>query len=435
MDYTQTIDYLFKQLPMFQRVGASAYKADLKTTLKLDNYFNHPHKNYKTIHVAGTNGKGSVAHSVASVLQEAGYKTGLYTSPHYLDFRERIRINGISIDKDFVIEFVEKNKSFLFSLKPSFFEITAAMAFEYFAKQKVEIAVVEVGMGGRLDSTNIIKPILSIITNIGYDHIQFLGNTLKSIATEKAGIIKKDIPVVIGEKKVELKSVFSKKAQEVDAPIFFANHNFEITNFSHSIKNTLHVNINKHGKLAYNNLEFGLNGNYQILNIISVIQAINILQKMLIISEEHIYKGLKNVVGNTNIVGRWQNLGENPKIICDAGHNVDGISNVVSQLKNEKYNKLRIVFGTVNDKEIDEILKLLPQEAKYYFTKASVQRALNHNVLLNKSKKYMLIGNSFSTVSQAIEEALINSENDDLIFIGGSTFVVADALEFFNKKS
>ncbi len=435
MNYKETTDFLFSQLPMYQRIGKAAYKADLSTTLKLDQYFNHPHKKYKTIHIAGTNGKGSVAHSIASVLQEAGYKTGLYTSPHYIDFRERIKINGINISKEFVIKFTQKHKSIFSSLKPSFFEITAAMAFDYFAQQNVDIAVIEVGMGGRLDSTNIINPILSIITNISYDHTQFLGNNLKSIATEKAGIIKRNIPVVIGETKPELKAVFSIKAQEVDAPIFFANHNFSLSNIVHSSDNTLIFNINKHGKLYFNSLEFGLNGDYQQYNIITIVQAIELLQKQMTISEHNIFAGLKNVISNTKIMGRWQKLNDYPKIICDAGHNFDGILQVTEQLKYQQYDKLHIIFGMVNDKEISKILKLLPQQAKYYFTKANIQRALDQNILKNQAQNYNLHGSSFSSVNKAIEEAIKNAQKNDLIFIGGSSYIVADALIFFNKNS
>lgn len=435
MNYQETLDYLFKQLPMFQRIGKAAYKADLDTTLKLDQYFNHPHKKYKTIHVAGTNGKGSVSHSIASILQESGLKTGLYTSPHYLDFRERIRINGNLISEKSVIDFTQKHKEFFINLKPSFFEITAAMAFEYFAQENIDIAVIEVGMGGRLDSTNIISPILSIITNIGYDHMQFLGDNLKSIAAEKAGIIKKNTRLVIGETKAEIKAVFSQKAQEIDAPIYFAHHNFSVSNSIHSQNNTLFFNINKHSNIQYNSLEFGLNGDYQNQNIITIIQAIELLKDELNISKENIYSGLKKVVENTGIMGRWQILSNKPLTICDAGHNYDGILQVTNQLKNQNFEKLHFIFGAVNDKEISKILNLLPKDAIYYFTKASIERALDQNILINQAINFGLQGNAYSNVELAIVDAKKNAQTNDLIFIGGSSFVVADALAYFNKKS
>jgi len=376
MNYQETIEFLYNQLPMYQRIGKAAYKADLNTTIKLDNYFNNPHKNYRTIHIAGTNGKGSVAHSIASVLQEQGLKVGLYTSPHYLDFRERIKINGQMVSKDFIVDFVKDHSSFFATLKPSFFEITVAMAFEYFHKQKVDIAIIEVGMGGRLDSTNIIKPILSIITNIGFDHTQFLGNKLSQIAQEKAEIIKKDIPVVVGEKKTEIKSVFSTKAQYVDAPLYFSSHNFSI-------------------------------------------------QQSFIDSNNQ----------NTGIMGRWQTLSKNPLVICDAGHNIDGISMVIRQLNSLNFDNLHIILGTVNDKDLSKILKVLPINAQYYFTKANISRALNEQSLQNSASNFDLTGKSFKNVSTAIENALKNYKKSDLIFIGGSTFIVAEAIEFFTNKS
>lgn len=432
MNYEQTIEYLFKQLPMYQRIGKAAYKANLETTIALDNYYNNPHKRFKTIHIAGTNGKGSTAHSLASILQEAGYKVGLYTSPHYLDFRERIKINGENVSKEFVVDFTDKHSAFFLKLKPSFFEITVAMAFEYFAVQNVDFAVIEVGMGGRLDSTNIVKPILSIITSIGFDHTQFLGSELTKIAGEKAGIIKKDVPVVIGETKPELKAVFSKKAQQIDAPVYFADHSYRVKNYVHNAEGNLVFNIEKHGTQIFESLEFGLAGDYQQFNISAILQSTELLTKSFQISENHIRNGLKNIVQNTGIIGRWQTLSENPKVICDAGHNYDGILNVISQLKRQNYKKLHFIFGTVNDKDLTKILRILPTDAKYYFTKAQIARSLDEKELQNIALNYGLGGTSYSTVQEAITHAKKKYSEEDLIFVGGSTFVVAEAIEYFH---
>lgn len=432
MTYEETLEYMFSQLPMYQRIGAAAYKANLDNTIALDNYLQHPHTKYKTIHIAGTNGKGTTSHSIASVLQEAGYKVGLYTSPHLLDFRERIRVNGEKISKEFVVDFVEKHMNFLKSKQLSFFEMTVGMAFDYFAKQNIDVAVIEVGMGGRLDSTNIIKPVLSIITNISYDHQKFLGNDLISIAKEKAGIIKKDIPVVVGETKPNVKAVFTQKADETDAPIFFANHNFTIQNFYENDKNQLVFNIAKHGINFCKNLTFDLGGFYQQQNIITILQALEILSNFFKISTENIFNGLAKVTSNTGLMGRWQTISQKPHIICDVGHNQDGISQIVNQIKQTKYNKLHFIYGVVNDKDITNILKLLPTDAKYYFTKASVERALDENTLYNEAISNGLNGKKFSTVKSAIESAINDYKENDLIFISGSTFVVADAFAFFN---
>ncbi|MBN2663544.1 MAG: bifunctional folylpolyglutamate synthase/dihydrofolate synthase [Bacteroidales bacterium] len=434
MNYNETLDFLFKQLPMYQRVGEAAYKANLDNTVKLDNYLNNPHKKFKSIHIAGTNGKGSVAHSIASVLHENGYKVGLYTSPHYLDFRERIKINGKLISKDYVVDFVQKHSPFFSALKPSFFEITVAMAFDYFANQQVDFAVIEVGMGGRLDSTNIITPILSIITNIGFDHTQFLGNELSLIAKEKAEIIKKDVPAIISEKLTNLKSVFSNKAQQVDAPVFFTDHNYFVQNYFYNSDNQIVININKHQKIAFSNLIFGLSGLYQLSNILTVVQAIDVLQKNISITEKSVYDGLKNVVKNTGIMGRWQILSTNPYIICDAGHNFDGISMVINQIHSLNYANLHFIFGSVNDKDMSKIFKLLPSDAKYYFTKAQIVRALDEKILKNSANSFQLVGQSYTSVDLAIHEAIKNYNKGDLIFIGGSTFIVAEAIEFFSKK-
>ncbi len=437
MNYKETLNYLHKQLPMYQRIGKAAYKKDLTNSLKLNDYLGNPHKKYKTIHIAGTNGKGSVAHCLSSVLQEQGYKTGLYTSPHYLDFRERIRVNGKYVSENYITEFVNKHKKFLSNLKPSFFEITVAMAFDYFAQQQVDIAIIEVGLGGRLDSTNIIKPVLSIITNIGFDHTQFLGDKLSSIAKEKAGIIKKDIPVVIGETKPDLKAVFSEKAQEVDAPIFFASHNFNVKNIIKSTDNELILNIQKHGNGVYPNLIFNLTGEYQRHNIPTILQSIEILKNILSVEDQAIYKGLKNIKNNTAILGRWQIISQKPRIICDSGHNYNGIFEISQQLKNENYNELHFIIGTVDDKNLTKILRHLPQKAKYYYTKARVERALNEKKLQEEAQKHNLNGKTYNYVENALKDAIKNYKNNDLIFIGGSTFIVADALKFFYniKKS
>ena len=356
MDYQETLTYLYEQLPMFQRVGGSAYKEGLDNTLALDAHFGHPHHKFRTIHVAGTNGKGSVSHTLAAVLQSAGYKTGLYTSPHLVDFRERIRINGEPISKDYVMDFVEHERGFFEPLCPSFFELATAMAFKYFADEQVEVAVVEVGLGGRLDCTNIIIPDLSIITNISFDHVQFLGDTLAKIASEKAGIIKKGIPVVIGETTAETKPVFIAKATEVDAPIYFAEEN---------------------GREDYPGVEYELKGIYQEKNKRTLFTALPLLKEAgYHIDEENVREGFAHVVELTGLMGRWQKLHDHPTLVCDTGHNVGGITYVVEQLRQQSCHQLHIVIGMVNDKDISGVLALLPQEAKYYFTQASVSRAL-----------------------------------------------------------
>lgn len=415
---------------MYQRIGAAAYKANLDNTIALDNKLGNPHKKFKTIHIAGTNGKGTTSHSLASVLQEAGYKVGLYTSPHILDFRERIRINGEKISEIFVVDFVEQYKDFFEQLKPSFFEMTVGLAFEYFAINNVDVAVIEVGMGGRLDSTNIINPIVSVITNIGYDHQQFLGNDLVSIAKEKAGIIKNSIPIVVGETKPNLKAVFMEKAEQTDSQLFFANHNYSVENYYVNEQNQLVLEINKHLSSVFNNLVFDFAGYYQLSNIITIIQTIEVLEPFFKISEKNIFDGLKNVRKNTRIMGRWHIVSQNPLIICDVGHNVDGIGAIANQLKLMNYNKLHFIFGVVNDKDISSILKLLPKEAEYYFTQASVTRALSIEELHKQATLYNLNGNKYTDVKNAIDAAKNNYSSNDLIFIGGSTFVVADALAY-----
>ena len=429
MNYQETLDWLFSQLPMYQRIGQAAYKANLDNTLELDSYFKNPHTYFKTIHVAGTNGKGSVSHMLASVLQASGYKVGLYTSPHLKDFRERIKINGQMIPEIDVIDFVTKHKKKFELVQPSFFEMSVALAFDYFRKNSIDIAVVEVGMGGRLDSTNIINPDLSVITNIGFDHTVFLGDTLYKIAGEKAGIIKAGVPVVIGETQPETEPVFRKVASEKKSRIEFADSNFEVDYSMLTFDNKQLFNVFRNSFLTYPELTIDLMGAYQRKNIVTVLQSIEILKEIdYNLRTENIYNGLENVVKNTGLLGRWQILSNHPLTICDTGHNFEGISYVIEQIRNTPHKNLHFVFGVVEDKNIDKILEILPKDATYYFTQASIPRALNHEILKQKAQKANLNGNSFPTVQLAIENAKKNAEFNDLIFIGGSTFVVADAL-------
>ena len=406
------MNYLFSQLPMYQRIGSAAYKADLGNTLAVCDLLGSPQHNFKSIHVAGTNGKGSVSHFLASILQEAGYKTGLYTSPHLNDFRERIRLNGKMIPEEYVVDFVNKNKAGFDRIKPSFFEMTVGMAFDFFSKKQVDIAVLETGMGGRLDSTNVVNPELAVITNIGYDHMQFLGDTLEKIAKEKAGIIKKNVPVVIGETQEEVREVFVKKARELGAPISFA----DIT--SKPLRGDLSMD-----------LEIPLLGQYQLKNARTAIQSILILnEKNFDIDKHQIAKGINNVIQNTGIRGRWEVLCENPLTICDIGHNKDGIIQVVEQLNQTSHNKLHFVFGMVDDKNILDILALLPKDAVYYFCKADIPRGLDEQRLAAAGAGAGLQGKAFNSVNEAFEAAQANAEMRDLVFVGGSTFVVAEVI-------
>jgi dihydrofolate synthase/folylpolyglutamate synthase len=408
MDYQATLAYLYDSVPMFQQQGSSAYKEGLENTHILDKHFGHPHQLFRTIHIAGTNGKGSCSHTLAAILQEAGYKVGLYTSPHLIDFRERIRINGIPVSKEYVTQFVEQERAFFEPLKPSFFELTTAMAFKYFAEQQIDVAIIEVGLGGRLDCTNIIRPDLSIITNISFDHTQYLGDTLEKIAGEKAGIIKPHIPVVIGETTPETKSVFIKKAQEVDAPIFFAEDNKEND---------------------YPNLVCQLKGLYQVPNTRTLLTALPLLQKAnYSLTEQAVRNGFAHVCELTGLMGRWQRLREYPTIICDTGHNVGGISYIAKQLKEQTYEKLHMVIGMVNDKDISGVLSLLPKEATYYFTKASVKRALPETELAELGNRAGLVGKCYPDVPTAVRAAQEKSLPEDFIFVGGSSFIVADLL-------
>lgn len=404
MNYQETINWLFNQLPVYQLQGKSAYKEDLTNTILLANHLGNPEKHLKCIHVAGTNGKGSTSHLLASVFQEAGYKVGLYTSPHLKDFRERIKINGEDISEDFVTEFVAKNKQFFEANDLSFFEMTVGLAFEYFVKEETDINIIEVGMGGRLDATNIISPLISVITNIGFDHTQFLGNTLESIAFEKAGIIKKNVPVIIGEYTPETKNVFTKRAKETDSEIYFASDLIQETHKS------------------------SLLGDYQIHNKKTVQQTIKVLQNQFKISEENIKNGFQSVIKNTGLQGRWQQINENPKAICDTAHNSHGLKIVLNQIQKEKFDELHIVLGVVNDKDLDEILPLFPKNVKYYFCKPNIPRGLDADILHQKAKDFHLNGKVYDSVSNAYQEAMKIANENDFIYIGGSTFVVAEVL-------
>lgn len=428
MNYKETLDYMFTKLPMYQRTGKAAYKANLDTTLALDEYFNHPHKEFKTIHVAGTNGKGSVSHAIASVLQSAGYKVGLYTSPHLRDFRERVKINGEMIPENHVIKFIEEHSEKFEELCPSFFEMTVALAFEYFADQKVDIAVVEVGLGGRLDSTNIINPLVSVITNISKDHTGLLGNNIEQIAGEKAGIIKAGIPVIIGEKQDETTSVFERFSADKKTPLIYSEEKY-ITKLSELRGNQRHIiysNIENNSRLSLN---CDLLGSYQVKNIRTALCVCDELnQQGLKIEDSAIKHGLSNIVKDTGLLGRWYTVNKDPLVICDTGHNVAGIKEIISQIETMDYGNLHMVFGVVDDKDIDDILNLIPKEATYYFTKANIPRALDQNVLAAKAKEFNLKGKTYETVSLALKSAKVNSSENDLIFVGGSTFVVAEVV-------
>ena len=406
MNYQETVNWMFQQLPMYQHQGASAYKKDLTNTILLASHLQNPENNFKSIHVAGTNGKGSTSHMLSSILQEAGYKVGLYTSPHLKDFRERIKINNTEIEEDYVCQFIEKNRLFFEENDLSFFEMTVGLAFEYFKNKKVDIAIIEVGMGGRLDSTNIITPLISVITNIGLDHTQFLGTTLPEIAFEKAGIIKSKTPVVVGEYVAETKNVFIKKASESQSTIYFASDLVDETYPS------------------------ALLGDYQKHNKKTVLQTIKVLQiqNEYKISDKNIKDGFLNVLKNTNLQGRWQQILDNPKVICDTAHNKEGLKIVLNQVSKEEFQSLHFVLGFVNDKDLKEILPLFPQNAKYYFCKPNILRGLDAEILYNEAKAFGLTGNIYSSISEAYQSALKNAGNDDFIYIGGSTFVVAEIL-------
>lgn len=495
MDYQNTLKYLYESMPMFQQVGGKAYKPGLETTQRLDEYFGHPHQQFKTIHIAGTNGKGSCSHTIAAVLQSAGYRVGLFTSPHLLDFRERIRINGEMIPEDYVVRFVEEHRAFFEPLQPSFFELTTAMAFRYFADQKVDVAVIEVGMGGRLDCTNIITPELCVITNIGFDHMQYLGDTLPKIAREKAGIIKKGIPVVIGRASGQVKRVFTLMAQKMEATTIYASlrmqdHSMTMKSYkdlpklrekysnlktvleqTQEFANLIEKDLNeKNVKFIQETIQEGmvffdptdqlavidklidkrkdvimtknyffpigffyeLTGAYQLENLLTILSALDELKKLgYKITKKDYLNGFSNVCELTGLMGRWQKLQNYPTVICDTGHNVDGFKMICQQLEdihNDFKQNLHIVFGMVNDKDIENVLKLLPKHATYYFTKASVKRALPEDELHKLAVKYDLKGNTYPTVVDAVRAAKANCPPEDFIYVGGSTFIVADLL-------
>lgn len=424
MNYQETLHYLFTSAPLFQQVGKDAYKEGLDNTHALDAYFGHPHRTFRTVHVAGTNGKGSCSHTLAAILQSAGYRTGLYTSPHLVDFRERIRVNGQPVSESYVIDFVEKHRHFFEPLHPSFFELTTAMAFRYFADQQVDVAVIEVGLGGRLDCTNIIHPDLCVITNISFDHIQFLGNTLAKIASEKAGIIKPRIPVVIGETTDETKPVFLQKAVEVGAPIIFAEEEQLLLSYTRTCEGQYLYQTEE-----YPDLKGELGGLCQLKNTNTLLSAIRQLKENgYRLSDEHVRKGFAEVCELTGLMGRWQKVGSSPTIICDTGHNVGGISYIVEQLSLQNYEQLHIVIGMVNDKDISGVLALLPSTASYYFTRASVQRALPAEQVKELAGRFGLQGEAYPDVSTALAAAKVAATHRDLIFVGGSSFIVADLL-------
>lgn len=431
MTYEETLDYLFNQLPMYQRIGKAAYKADLTTTLQLDSYFNHPHTSFKSIHVAGTNGKGSTSHMLAAVLQQAGYKVGLYTSPHLKDFRERIRINGEPIGKQEVVDFVEQHRGIFEELQPSFFEMTAALAFYHFAREKVDVAVVEVGMGGRLDSTNIIHPLLSIITNIGLDHTEFLGDTIEKIAAEKAGIIKPDTPVVVGEWNEESAPVFDSLATEAKAPVVYADWLLSVQGSSLSNgRQCFDVRVPLSFAFQAERYCVDLLGGYQQKNLLTVLAALDYLQELnlLNISQEDITEGLLNAARTTGLQGRWQVLATNPLCICDTGHNAHGLHWSMSQLRQLPYVNLYVVLGVVGDKDLESIIPLLPTDAYYFFTRADLPRSMDAAALAEKCMAQGLKGEVINTVPEAYAEAKRRATKDDVIFVGGSTFVVAEVL-------
>lgn len=430
MTYDETVDYLFNCAPPFQQVGGAAYKEGLANTIALDNHLGNPHRKFRTIHVGGTNGKGSSSHTLAAILQDAGYKVGLYTSPHLVDFRERIRVNGTPASKQFVIDFVEREREFFEPLQPSFFELTTAMAFTYFAQEKVDVAIIEVGLGGRLDCTNIITPDISIITNISLDHTQFLGNSLAEIAAEKAGIIKSNTPVIIGEHDEETRKIFTDKALKENAPIIFAQDEellFSATPTEQGIK--------------YNSIDYGifngeLSGDYQQKNTNTLLATLRELSKKgYKITAKNVQQGFANVCSLTGFMGRWQKISDTPRVVCDAGHNIGGIKYIVEQLSRQECDTLRIVFGMVSDKDIATVLSMMPRNAVYYFTQASIKRAMPAEELRTKALAHGLKGNSYPCVAHALQAAKQEAGKKDFIFVGGSCFIVADLLSSINSEN
>lgn len=427
MGYSEVIEYLYNQFPAFQKVGARAFKPGLDNALKLDKECGSPHRAFKTIHVAGTNGKGSVSHTIASILQASGYKVGLYTSPHLVSFRERIRVNGVMIGEDDVVEFVERIKEFADEVKPSFFELTMTMAFDYFRRQKVDVAVIEVGLGGRMDSTNIIRPQLSVITNIGLDHTMFLGETIAEIAAEKAGIMKSKVPVVIGEYDKATAKIFVDNAKRVGAPLTFARDVAGIESVEPLGEWSHYVVKYRDGQVV--ELDYSLTGSYQQKNIVTILAAVEQLRAIgYKISIFQLMIGLETVQDSTGLMGRWQRLSYEPDIICDTGHNAHGIKYVAEQLARSNYKQLHIVWGMANDKHPEQVLPLMPKGAKYYFTRANIDRAMPETALAEAGRRCGLKGETYTTVALALDAAKKNAGVNDLIFIGGSNFVVAEVL-------
>ncbi|WP_179413089.1 bifunctional folylpolyglutamate synthase/dihydrofolate synthase [Mucilaginibacter sp. E4BP6] len=433
MDYAETLQYLYTQLPMFTRVGSSAYKEDLTNTIELCKRLDNPQDKFKSVHIGGTNGKGSTSHMLAAVLQTAGYKTGLYTSPHLRDFRERIRINGEMISKQQVINFVADHQKDFEAISPSFFEMTVGLAFDIFAKEKVDIAVIEVGLGGRLDSTNIITPLLSVITNIGWDHMNILGDTLQLIAGEKAGIIKHGVPVIIGEYQPDIANIFLQKAAKEEADISFASDDFEVKGErikDNGLSELLNIEIkNNNSQLSTHNLQLDLTGSYQLKNIKTVLSAVEQLREQgFVITDEHLQIALRQVKTLTGLHGRWEVLNTNPLTICDTGHNPEGIKEVLKNIAATPYQHLHFVIGMVNDKDISKVLSMLPTDATYYFCRPEIPRGLEAENLKQQAADFGLHGEIYSDVKSAYQWAQKNAEKDDLVFVGGSTFVVAEVV-------
>lgn len=422
--YREALDFLYQNLPMFQRVGAAAMKPDLTNTIALCEQLGNPHKKFKSIHVGGTNGKGSTSHMLASILQSSGYKTGLYTSPHLKEFTERIRVNGKEISKTYVVDFVNRIKPAIEKIQPSFFEITVVMAFDYFVYEKVDAAVVEVGLGGRLDSTNVIAPVLSVITNIGWDHMDLLGDSLEKIAHEKAGIIKPETPVVISERQPAVEQVFKEKAASMHAPLYFAS---DVYQARRNGQNSSIIEVTKAGKTVFEEVTIPLQGIYQLKNILGVVKAMEILnERGWKISDISFLDGLQNVISQTGLKGRWQVLGERPLIVCDTGHNIDGITEVLKQIRQQQYKNLYIVFGMVKGKDVDGVLALLPKDAYYFFCQPKIPRAQDASLLFEQAAQYQLNGEVIADVNEAVQRAKQKATEEDMIFIGGSTFVVAE---------
>ena len=428
MNYQETVEYLYNSTPVFEKIGAGAYKEGLANTHALDERLGHPHQRFNTIHVAGTNGKGSVSHSLAAILQAAGYKVGLYTSPHLMDFRERIRVNGICVDEQFVIDFVARHRSFFEPLHPSFFELTTAMAFDYFAQEQVDIAVIEVGLGGRLDCTNIITPLVSVITNISKDHTQFLGDTIAQIAQEKAGIIKRGTPVVIGEANDITRPVFTSQAEAKDAPIVFAEDDPWIASAIPTPNGGIDY-TDRHGHTFHGQL----GGLYQMKNTNTVLATVDLLRHQgIVINTDDIDQGLATAASATGLMGRWQTIGHSPTVVCDTGHNVGGWQYITQQLAMQTYQHLHIVFGMVDDKDIQTVMGMLPKHANYYFTQASSKRAIPHERVLAIGNAMGMKGSSYPSVAEAYEAALAQAHTDDFVFVGGSSYVVADLLTYLH---